>query len=166
MRLIAIAWLLTIACSPDEPPGLRIDAGIMGPNPIDSCEMILPECALFGPCTANDDCCSRTCLPSGQCEGSTPPCSPSNFKCVDRDTAAVGPCCSRACDRGTCAPPLHGLSDECGGFDVCGTANFPHLPDCEPCIAAVCALEPFCCSGWALECSCWLRRVCPSRCPG
>lgn len=161
MRSITLAWTLAAACSPAE-PSLVIDAGTR--DPLDSCDLLLPPCALVGPCTSGAACCSRTCLPSGVCEAATAQCG-GPIKCADRDVTSGAPCCSRACVRGHCVTPAHGFSDECGGFDVCGTAGFPHRPDCEPCIAAVCEIAPSCCSWWALECSCWLRRVCPDRCP-
>jgi hypothetical protein len=62
-------------------------------------------------------------------------------------------------------PPPPGDPGTCG-HDVC-TPGEPLSPECDPCVAEVCALDDFCCTmGWDEQCALGAAQVCGAPCDG
>jgi hypothetical protein len=123
-------------------------------------------CSGFGtPCSVNSNCCSLYCV------GSV--CSPSSTgtsNCGSLGSAcngAVGNCCSAICSNGACATNTTGGQGACT-IPVCSTSTSPQTSGCDPCVTAICAFDPYCCSttgGWDSICLGKVKANCPGRCP-
>jgi len=124
-------------------------------------------------CTDGDSCCSGICA-QGVCAG---PCQPNGAACQ-----APADCCSGGCNGGVCGPACvpDGVACDpqtpcCAGVcesGFCGAATCSHgecetgdrlSPACSPCVANVCAADPFCCQvAWDDLCVDGAAQICGS----
>jgi hypothetical protein len=128
-----------------------------------------------GACGAGEDCagCPADC---GDCDG-IDPCTPGAPIPANEDPCAatvcgVDPFCCEVLWDETCVDEAGAL---CGGacaaggpcaHDVCA-AGAALDPDCDPCPAGVCAVDPFCCAiGWDATCVDEAASLCGTSCPG
>jgi hypothetical protein len=112
------------------------------------------QCVITGGgCTANTDCCSRSCS-GGVCSPPAPPCQGETASCTVNADCCSGLSCDIApgATSGFCKSPTSGPTcSESGqactmGSDCCNAPN-------EECVEGVCALPPPLCGGLTHSCS-------------
>lgn len=114
-----------------------------------------------GPCIpGTDPCCDPDGTPCDHgCDGTScyPDCDPATDSCCEDD----GTACAHGCDGTSCYPQCDPSTDLCcnpdgtlsaGSHGLCELGG-PLDPACDPCVAAVCQVDEYCCSNeWDLLC--------------